>query len=95
MSADAHASTAHASAMPAAAHTSAPHASAMPAATTTTATAACERRRAKRKRRGKRTRDEATKNPVVHPESSVVELPRRSRRERKTTSRANGSRDFK
>jgi hypothetical protein len=67
----------------------------MPAAAATTTTAACERRRAKRKRRGKRTRDEATKNPVVHPESSVVELPRRSRRERKTTSRANGSRDFK
>jgi hypothetical protein len=42
-----------------------------------TTTAACEDGRGQRKRCGKRTRDEATKNPVVHPESSVVELPRR------------------
>jgi hypothetical protein len=55
--------------MPAASHAT----STMPAA----AAAACEHRWRKRKRRGKRTRDEATKNPVVHPESSVVELPRR------------------
>jgi hypothetical protein len=81
--------------MPAASHAS----STMPAAATATA-AACERRWRKRKRRGKRTRDEATKNPVVHPESSVVEFPWSNcrdefRREKKTTSRAKGSREFK
>jgi hypothetical protein len=60
--------------------------------------AACERRWRKRERRGKRTRDEATKNPVVHPESSVVEFPwsncRDEFRREKTTSRANGCREF-
>jgi hypothetical protein len=69
--------------MHAADHASAVHAatdaSAMPAAASATpAAATCERRWRKCNRCGKRTRDEATKNPVVHPESSVLELPRRT-----------------
>jgi len=41
------------------------------------AATASERRGRKSKRRSKRTRDEATKELVVHPNSSVVELQRR------------------
>jgi hypothetical protein len=94
-----HASAVHAatdaSAMPAAAHAST-HASTMPAAASATpAAATCERRWRKCNRCGKRTRDEATKNPVVHPESSVLEFAATNFRRENTTSRAKSSGEFK
>src|ERR1700730_12875832 len=68
----AHAAEVHASAHAAGTHASS-HAAAMPAATARKG----KRRRSKGNRRTKRTRDEVSKELVVHPNSSVVELPRR------------------
>src|ERR1700737_2314186 len=72
----AHAAEVHASAHAAGTHASS-HAAAMPAATATTTSVKGKRRRSKGNRRTKRTRDEVSKELVVHPNSSVVELPRR------------------
>ena len=70
--------SAHAAGMHPASHAAAMHATAHTATmAAATATTASERRWRKGKRRSERTRDEATKDLVIHPNSSVVESQRR------------------
>jgi hypothetical protein len=94
---------AHAAAMHSASHAMHPashaaavhstsHAAAMAATTTTSAASECRWRQSKR--RTERTRDQATQELVVHPNSSVLNSFD-GRRRKKTTSKPKGSNDFK
>jgi hypothetical protein len=93
--ADAAACETHAADTHAAAHATEMHSTsthppmhAATAMTTTTMTAAAsERGRRKRKRHSHRTRGEAVKELVAHPNSSVLNCSERNRRKNNTTSR--------
>src|SRR6266404_5943832 len=87
--------SAHAAPVPTSAHAAVvPTSEAAAMAATATATAS-ERRCRKSKRRSKRTRDEVTKELLVHRNSSLVESQRRITSQKRTTSTPKGCNDFK